>query len=178
MCSFLQPLLRFLPDDQGPSPWMDKPVLSTIRWWGWLPDVSRFNMGFRRLLLLDNVVWSGTGKLRFISLNKDMTKPSVCLSGRWKRIRNERMVSMAKLEYFWRLPGLFAFGGFHDLRADGDIQRVRLPRFLGIDASWWLCTDVCTLGCDFSYGILSLWTPAMSGIYTIGIVMHQRPFVE
>ena len=36
MCSFLHPLLRFFPDDQGPSPWMLKPVLSTMRWSGWL----------------------------------------------------------------------------------------------------------------------------------------------
>ena len=32
ICNFLHPLLRFLPEDQGPSPWMLKPVLSTMRW--------------------------------------------------------------------------------------------------------------------------------------------------
>ena len=86
----------------GPSPWIDKPVLSTIRWRGCLEEPLRFNIGFKDLLLLDNVVWSGIGSHTFIISNNDVTNPSVCLNGRWKwnNNLNVRMVSIAKSAYF------------------------------------------------------------------------------
>ena len=70
-----------------------------MRWSGSLIDIPRFNMGFSFLLLLDKVVWSGTGSRSLISSNNDNTKPSACLRGRWKSSLKVRTVSIAKSAY-------------------------------------------------------------------------------
>ena len=153
MCSFLHPLRRFFPDDQGPSPWMDRPVLSTTRCRGWLLAVTRFRMGFSFTLLLDKVLWSGTGRRSFISSNRDKTKPSACLSGRWKSSLKVRTVSIARSAYFRCLPCLLDFAGVHDFMAAGESQIVRLPLFLR-DSSYWL--QLMTLYFCLYFGLLLL----------------------
>ena len=114
---------------QGPSPWMDKPVLSTIRWRGFWEEHLRFNTGFNFLLLLDNVVWSGIGRDTFIISNNDVTNPSVCLRGRWNNNLKVRMVSIAKSAYFCCLPCFPDGFDFHDLIAFVDSHRVTFPLF-------------------------------------------------
>ena len=82
ICNLRQPLLRFLPDDQGPSPWILKPVLSTMMCSGFCGDKRQLILGLMVLPLLDKVVWSGTFNLSFINWNIEVTKPSVCRRGR------------------------------------------------------------------------------------------------
>ena len=127
MCSFFHPLLFFFLLAQGPSPWIDKPVLSTMRWSGLLGDWWRPKKSFGFLLLRDSVVWSGTGRRASIRWNKDFMNPSVCRKGRWKRSLRGRTVSIARSEYFCCLPGFPDFGDFHDFSADNDIHRVSEP---------------------------------------------------
>ncbi len=122
-----QPLLRFLPVDQGPSPWILKPVLSTMMCSGFWGDNRQLILGLIVFPLLDKVVWSGTWSLSFISWNIEATKPSVCLKGRWKMSRRERVVSIALSENCCCLPLLFVVRGFQDLMTDGDIHRVKEP---------------------------------------------------
>ena len=62
--------------------WIGKPMLSTMRWRGWLFVCGTLIFGLIVLPLLDRVVWSGTGSLSFINWNMDATKPSVCCRGR------------------------------------------------------------------------------------------------
>ena len=155
MCNFLQPLLLFFPLAQGPSPWMDKPVLSTIRCRGCLELTLRFNIGFKVLLLLDNVVWSGIGRETFIISNSDLTNPSVCLRGRWNNSLKVRMVSIARSEYFCCLPCLPDFFDFHDLIAFVDNHRVTFPLSRS-DCSYW--DQFFTLYFALYFGfLLRLW---------------------
>ena len=141
--SFLQPLLRFLPVDQEPSPWILKPVLSTMRWRGLLFGCWTLIFGLIVFPLRDKVVWSGTASLSFINWNMDATKPSVCLKGRWNMSRRERIVSMALSEKRCCLPLFFDVRGFQDLMTEGDIQRVKEPL---------LHSD-----CSYSFQLLTLY---------------------
>ena len=127
MCNFLHLLLRFFPLDQGPSPWMLKPVLSTMRWSGWLLFCWTLIFGLIVLPLRDRVVWSGTGSLSFISWNIELTKPSVCLKGIWNMSLRERIVWIAWSEKRYCLPLLLVVRGFHDLMRVGDIHSLKEP---------------------------------------------------
>ena len=82
MCNFRHPLRFFFPLDQGSSPWIPKPVLSTMMCSGFCGDKRQLIFGLMVLPLLDKVVWSGTFNLSFINWNIEVTKPSVCLRGR------------------------------------------------------------------------------------------------
>ena len=84
--------------------------------------------GLMAFPLLDRVVWSGTLSLSFISWNIEVTKPSVCLRGRWKMSLRDNMVSMAWSEKNCCLPLFFDVRGFQDLMTEGDIQSVKEPR--------------------------------------------------
>ena len=119
ICNFLQPLLRFFTDDQGPSPWKLKPVLSTMRWSGWLFVCGTLIFGLIVLPFLDRVVWSGTFNLSFISWNIEFTKPSVCRRGRWNMSRKDKTVSIALSEKRCCPPILLVVWGFHDLMTEG-----------------------------------------------------------
>ena len=102
--SFLLPCLC---SDQGPSPWTDKPVLSTIKCTGF-PDDGLFLMRISSVLvLLDRVVWSGIGNASFINWKMDVIKPSVYRSGRWNNSRMESIISIARSEYFCWPPHFF-----------------------------------------------------------------------
>ena len=81
-----------------------------------------------------------------------------------------RMVSMARSEYCCSLPCLPLFAGIHDLMADGDIQRVKLPLLMSslviLRPILDLVLRLSILDCDFSCGILSSSTPLMDGTYS------------
>ena len=125
--SFRQPLRFFFPLDQGPSPWIPKPVLSTMICSGLLFGCWTLIFGLIVFPLRDKVVWSGTASLSFISWNIEVTKPSVCLRGRWKMSRKDKTVSIALSEKRCCPPLFFDVRGFQDLMTDGDIQIVKEP---------------------------------------------------
>ena len=93
--------------------------------WG---DKWQLIFGFMVLPLLDKVVWSGTFKLSFISWNIEVTKPSVCLRGRWKMSLRDNMVSMAWSKKRCCTTLFLDERSFQVLMTDGDIQRVKEPR--------------------------------------------------
>ena len=125
--SFLLPCLC---SDQGPSPWTDKPVLSTIKCTGF-PDDGLFLMRISSVLvLLDRVVWSGIGNASFINWKMDVTKPSVYRSGRCNNSRMESIISIARSEYFCWPPRFFLELDFHFLITSLEIQKQIFPRFL------------------------------------------------
>ena len=80
--------------------------------------------------LLERVVWSGIGNASFINWKIDVTKPSVCLSGRWNNNRMESMISIAKSEYFNWAPFFFLELDLQFLIASGDSHRQIFSRFL------------------------------------------------
>ena len=89
----------FLAFPTGLNSWMDNLVLSTIKCRGCFELTLRFNIGFRVLLLQDNVVLSGIGRETFIMWNNNITNPSVCLTGWWNNNLNVRMVSIDRSEF-------------------------------------------------------------------------------
>ena len=141
--SFRQPLLRFFPDDKGPSPWMLKPVLSTMICSGFWGDNRQLIFGLIVLPLRDRIVWSGTFNLSFINWNIEVTKPSVCRRGRSNMNLRDCMVSMAWSEKRCCPPLLLVVHGFQDFMTEDDIQRVEEPR---------LHKD-----CSYSFQLLTLY---------------------
>ena len=151
-----------------------------MRWRGLLFGCWTLIFGLIVFPLRDKVVWSGTGSFSFINWNIEVTKPSVCLRGRWKMSLRDNMVSMAWSEKRCFLPFLLVVRGFHDLMTEGDIHSVKEP-LLHKDCSYsfQLVTlySSCTLDFDFFYVVPSSHPPFEWRISYTKFIYAPKPLI-
>ena len=150
---------------QGPSPWMDKPVLSEIRWRGCLEKTLHINIGFSGLLLLKK--WCGQELEERLLSSQIMTSQILLFVSEggettismweWFRLQHTFVVYLVCLTFLTSMIWLLL-----DITTTLDL--LYLEEIVRIGSNFWLFIVVCTLGFCFVYVIPSLSTPATERI--------------